>query len=375
VCILDATIDNMRTSRALRLVQDSRPDLKRYTVGVLAKIDKSFMPDWEDEGQESGYWKVKARMEGTSADYVPLDFGYVPVKNRNTKSRVAQHSIREHKLQEEQWFAEQMPGASDVGIVSVIQRLDRLFHKFLGEDYVPKKREELNTRKATCMKQLELLGADPATLPMPDVQTHFNQAISNTLKQGAADTICNVICEGFRADLPDFDTPFDNRFARVAATKTLRNHFISVLQHDKVVDLAEENMKMSVRHVFESDTEGRICLCRFGKLRGEVEHGVADHIRSQSEKFVTDAVATLLNLCSASRGGEPIAVDRVCEAMADCAVEHFLLPCSEDFFPSSEMPKSQQFLTEDCANERAEYLEELVQIDLGLAALDRIKDL
>merc|ERR1719216_702408 len=85
VCVVDATCDNLRTSRALRMVQDvfnERPELKKYTIGVFAKADKAYDRDWEDEGRDNAFWKLSDRLLGKSDDFVPLDCGYYAVKNR-----------------------------------------------------------------------------------------------------------------------------------------------------------------------------------------------------------------------------------------------------------------------------------------------------
>ena len=61
VCVLDASILNIRTSKAISMVQaHARPELQACTIGVFAKSDKAVDPDWEEEdGATGALWKVR----------------------------------------------------------------------------------------------------------------------------------------------------------------------------------------------------------------------------------------------------------------------------------------------------------------------------
>ena len=77
VCVVDGAITNLRTSKAIRMVQEARKELRQYTIGVFAKADRAGDRDWEDEEQaENEMWRLEARLRGEhdAAGYPQLLF-------------------------------------------------------------------------------------------------------------------------------------------------------------------------------------------------------------------------------------------------------------------------------------------------------------
>jgi len=218
------------------------------------------------------------------------------------------------------------------------------------------------------MQLLELLGTYPGNLSMPLVLHHVGFKFLCVVSSEE-----NAIYATIRS-LFDLRPRHDQgRTFNIWHMHRMRDDVLSVINDGHFVDVVDAEMKKIVRQAFDSDTGGHIRLCRFGTLRGMVLDSAADFIRSQPE-FLTDATTTLVNLCSTSRG-EPLDVDRVCRAMADCVIEMFVKFANFLSFRPGQHLITGISLSEDCEDERAAYLQELAQIDKGLEALDRIKDL
>ena len=68
-------MDNLRSSSAIRLLQQAPRALRKHAIGVFAKADKAGDEDWEDEADENGsikprpFWKLEERIAGTASDY------------------------------------------------------------------------------------------------------------------------------------------------------------------------------------------------------------------------------------------------------------------------------------------------------------------
>ena len=72
LCIVAAAEPNLRTVKALGLLQESSQyeKLKNSTIGVFAQTDKLFDATYEDEGRVGPRWKLEARLRGTADDQV-----------------------------------------------------------------------------------------------------------------------------------------------------------------------------------------------------------------------------------------------------------------------------------------------------------------
>jgi len=49
VCVVDAGIDNMRCSNALKLLQQGPEAIRKNAIGVFAKVDKAEDQAWDEE--------------------------------------------------------------------------------------------------------------------------------------------------------------------------------------------------------------------------------------------------------------------------------------------------------------------------------------
>jgi len=90
LCIVAASEPNLRTVKALGLLQES-PNyeaLKHSAIGVFAQSDKLYDASFEDEGRTGPRWLLEERLRGNAdASVHNFEHGFVAVKNRNTRSQ------------------------------------------------------------------------------------------------------------------------------------------------------------------------------------------------------------------------------------------------------------------------------------------------
>ena len=124
ICVIDARVDTLRTSRAVAMLQKhtaDREELRKHTIGVFARIDQAKDPDWEDyvddEGEgESPLWKLERRVRALAGahagggpaheDAAVFEFlqgGCVALKNRTTAYRPAV-ALEDADADELNWF-------------------------------------------------------------------------------------------------------------------------------------------------------------------------------------------------------------------------------------------------------------------------------
>ena len=150
MCVVDAGIDNMRCSNALKLLQQGPEAIRNNAIGVFAKVDKAEDHAWDEEEDEEGHprsgplWKVEERMLGTHHDYknfsepyLGVKRGFIAVANRNTRNKRTKHmSLAEHNDFETDWmyqnFHQPEDDSSDVdpkilsclGLDALVQKID-----------------------------------------------------------------------------------------------------------------------------------------------------------------------------------------------------------------------------------------------------------
>lgn len=150
VCVLDASMNNLRTSKVLRLLREAPDYVKNHTIGVFSKADKAYDPGWETLEDKFGpFWNLEERIHGTALDYegsepfLGVRRGFVAVFNRDTLCKHHQaRSLKDHNLEELQWKSKHF-GQSDekiqdcIGLDNLIELIDKVICGFLSKEWVP----------------------------------------------------------------------------------------------------------------------------------------------------------------------------------------------------------------------------------------------
>lgn len=175
LCVLAANIDNLRCSKALRLMQEALQQghiADSNTIGVFAKADKTRDCDHEDEGFDSAFWRLEQRLlrlnDDDRVDGLFQRHGFIALKNQSTRNQKhADLTHAEYNLAEQSWFAKEM-GAfirshpDKCGRAALIRRIDTTMCEHLAVSWVPQKKEEARQARETLAERLENLGTNPA---------------------------------------------------------------------------------------------------------------------------------------------------------------------------------------------------------------------
>ena len=209
LCIVAAAEPNLRTVKALGLLQESAQyeKLKSSTIGVFAQTDKLYDAAFEDEGRHGPRWKLEARLRGTADDQVHLQHGFVAVKNRNSRSKDKAQDLSGCWSTENAWFDKESAFRQDakenkavaeelsdsLGLCALLKKIDTVFCKHLNDHWVPKEvaavDKELGEIQArhdemsACVRRLE--GGDRAAF-----RTHVQNRIASVLSDSNLEAWC-----------------------------------------------------------------------------------------------------------------------------------------------------------------------------------------
>ena len=214
LCIVAAAEPNLRTVKALGLLQESAQyeKLKSSTIGVFAQTDKLYDAAFEDEGRHGPRWKLEARLRGTADDQVHLQHGFVAVKNRNSRSKDKAQDLSGCWSTENAWFDKESAFRQDakenkavaeelsdrLGLCALLKKIDTVFCKHLNEHWVPKEvaavDKELGEIQArhdevsACVRRLEgVEGGDRAAF-----RTHVQKRIASVLSDANLEVWCRA---------------------------------------------------------------------------------------------------------------------------------------------------------------------------------------
>jgi hypothetical protein len=244
VCVLDATTQNLRTSKAIRVVQEMRDSLKANAIGVFSKTDLTRDANWKDKvgaNFNSPFYKVENWIRGFDDKSGNLAFlrnfrsGFVALKNRQTDSvREQSVTLTAHNQIEMDFFCNSQmsstgekaflrpkidsgdddlsflppsslsspnpfltPALSDshtvmtlsdygmrvLGLNALLQKIDRVIRRHIGKSWVPQEVAEHQSRKRVVTEHLQCMGCPPDQLAVEDLQLQFCESFFGRLSE------------------------------------------------------------------------------------------------------------------------------------------------------------------------------------------------
>jgi len=392
VCVLDATIPNLRTSHAVRLLQDAPKAAKEFAIGVFARCDKAADCDWEDEGYLSEHWKLQQRLLGTSEEYkapqgtpesdatapclLGMTQGFIAVKNRNTKSKKHGNlSLEDHNKEELQWFAHNVLSESCglaradqdaikgcVGLDALVQRIDSVICHHLDERWVPVKIQELQARRALVAKEIETLGKPGLLL------SELRQPLKTKFETYFSPAAIEALCKRALGELPTSEpAPLGDRYARVKKTQSYEEE-VSAFVRGAVENEPEslslfarvrQEVTARVAQCFDEDAVGDIQLCRFFSTRDFFVRSTGKCLFLRETKFLSVALQHMrlfFRQCC-MHGNETLFsnVDALRHLLSDVIVRS-LIPVVQGLFELSALA-SEQHTPQDGQNPKRKELE------------------
>jgi len=269
VCVIDATISNLRTSKAIRMIQESRKELQNHTIGVFAKADASLAANYEEEGHTSPLWRLESRLRNDAEDTVSLPFGFVALKNRNTRRVGGAFSLEEQREDEEKFFTGKLERPGDlkekIGLDALIKKIDTLICMHLSASWVPGELQKLASQREVLQGKIWNLGIAPEEMSF----AQLNEAVSVVFQEQFTFQKIDELCEEIAAHIPKI--PAGSSYTSKVLTKNLAiKSFYNLIESGELVEHVETNLTNLVKESFDNSVCGDIKLNRFTQLRDEL---------------------------------------------------------------------------------------------------------
>lgn len=421
VCVVDATLGNLNTSKSIKMVQQSSERLKNNTIGVFAKSDLAVDPLWRRKlGKQSSLWRLEEYMSGMEETFNDFKYGFVALINRETGLTEEYVKTLGEQLDEEyNYFYEQLVirpdskgteylrddsmffgrsidpfdeemivindrGKHSLGLSALLQKMNSVICGQLATDWLPAKLAEYKLKILDLENKLTNLGLPPDQLTLLQLIQRICALLEETY-------FSESYIEGVM--VPSIEISLQNelnRYAQPANTSILKyiqqkEHVsASVLNHmDVVVSMILNEMTLRFTKCFEEDETGDIRLNRFSTLRDALLHSMrvlfqenVNRFRAETNKFIEQYFVS----CT----GNNYDLKHIVAGIKEIAVKHLLgkvLSNGDILFPFilNCFPMSQEELllqpapTESSAALRKELLDKIANVNRATMKLQDIK--
>lgn len=393
VCVVDAGIDNMRCSNALKLLQQGPEAIRNNAIGVFSKVDKAEDHAWDEEEDEEGrprsgpLWKVEERMLGTHHDYknssepyLGVMRGFIAVANRNTRNKRTKYmSLAEHNDFEIDWMYQNFHQPEDdssnvdpkilscLGLDALVQKIDSVICEHLGKEWVPKKLTELTQKREELVLRLEKLGTNPKYLNLDQL---WKAAEASLVSAGFLQKMA-IVCEDQMGKM--LPSPLVNDGSSIDhMTKQLeyRNVVINLLESGSLFAIIKAQLKTEARSCLDfHDKTDTIKLPRFTSLINALEEALDDIVNLHREAFVSETCKVAASFFSATfEKDDYLRRDKLKFPLIQSMLETLVRPLVANHstgqtFPFLRKDMLTEMPEENCAAERARYENHLAQLD------------
>lgn len=350
LCVIDATIDNLRVSKAIRLVQDASPEVQKNTIGVLAKADRCEDRLWSDECRSGPLWQLEERLLGKADDLEILKGGVAALVNRNTRSQIQKGmSFEQHAAFEQDWFithsglctdgpetflsheeggerAYSELGKIHLGLHALKEQLSNTMQSHINANWVPEQLALNQTKLEAHKTQLIALGTDPDVLQVPDVLVAINTVLTNAFTPASVDTMCdNVLANLFQGIT---DPACGTLFEEVKLMCEFRTKALAMVADPQVlVEKLAVACSETIAAAIAADKEGPIQLHRFAGIADLFSHSLRNSLGEQKDEFVTKCTAAVGLVFDMFRLATPVNVAQSVTRVTKCCIlESLFLP-------------------------------------------------
>jgi len=303
VCVIDATISNLRTSKAIRMIQESRKQLQVHTIGVFAKADASLAANYEEEGHTSPLWRLESRLRNDADDTVSLPFGFVALKNRNTKKVGGAFSLEEQRSDEEKFFNGKIDTSGDlkekIGLDALIKKIDTLICRHLSVSWVPGELQKLALQREQLSTKIRGLGIAPERISFEQLKNAVCSVYQEEFSFYTIDALCDV------SDLiPNYSIPSGKGSKSFSAGVLIQDlavkSFYKLIESGELIKLCETQLVKLAKKVFDNSLCGDIKLNRFTQLRDEILCSLKSHVNEAGKSVNKISAEKALSGCHSS---------------------------------------------------------------------------
>jgi hypothetical protein len=335
VCVIPANTENLRTSKAIRLMQTAaRPSLQKSAIGVFAKSDLSYYQGWASEKENDGpLHKLESwlrKRDNENFDF--LGSGCVAVMNRNTQA-ANPLDLQTQEIEEMDYFKRNLSlksgfvvsqgkkdakelsgkGIECFGLEALTRKIDQVFCKHIACEWVPKELQKMQRQKSKVQEDLQSLGSDPAKLRIEDflsaTDEWLNSAFFGSNKSMNVLHAVHLFLEQFCKDAMQKAQSFcghaecdvDPFIMKVIKKRNVLQHVNNFVSGGTIVKSLRDICKMLLQSSFEQASHAEpVRLNRFDSVLALVLAGIEDEINKNAPIFQRETIARLERVYSDS---------------------------------------------------------------------------
>jgi hypothetical protein len=328
VCVIPANTENLRTSKAIRLMQNvARKSLQKSAIGVFAKSDLSYYHQWASEKDNDGpLHKLESWL--SSRDNENFDFlgsGCVAVMNRNTQSANLL-DLEAQEFEELEYFKRHLSlksgfvvssgkgkdvkelsnkGMQCFGLEALTRKIDQVFCKHIASEWVPKELQKIQFQMSKVQEQLKSLGTDPALLTLEEFFAAAEEWLKsaflgpNRIMQDIQAQVATVCRDASNEVLPPSlsgielhaDPIIMNVLKRRAFVECVNTYYIA---NGSIAKCVLEVCNQHLESAFQTSADCEpVRLSRFPAVLQLVKQGIGNEINQNATTFQRETMSRL----------------------------------------------------------------------------------
>jgi len=329
VCVIPANTENLRTSKAIRLMQTvARSSLQKSAIGVFAKSDLSYYHQWATEKENDGpLHKLESWLSRRdNENFDCLGSGCVAVMNRNTQA-ANPLDLQTQEVEELDYFKRNLSlksgyilssgkskdgkelsnsGTECFGLAALTRKIDQVFCKHIASEWIPKELQKIQHQKSKVQEELTSLGTDPAKLTLEQFFCATDEWLNKSFFSGAFVTSDNIIqkvqtliaqvCKDAMDEQYDFcgrKQPDINPFImNVIRRRNALNAIKTWLSSACVLQNVTDALKTYLLSTFSAEENCEpVLLTRFDSILSLVETGIELEMHKNAPDFQRETTA------------------------------------------------------------------------------------
>eukprot|EP01036_Dinobryon_divergens_P028881 gene28881-37894_t len=393
VCVVDAAVGNLVSSKSVLMVQESPEKLKKNTIGVFTKADRAVNYEWyELTDAESSLYQLESCMSGVQTQYQDFQYGFVAMVNRPTGVRAGlERDLNQQAEMENRFFFDHLvlrvdmernphpdgprlngniyfkeivaangskqivmteKGQQSLGLSALLYQMDTVICRHISRTWLPTKLRDYNGRKKQITEELKRLGLPPAQLTLKALIDHTKRRLDTLFSNEEME---NVILPSIKQQLKTLlavqgagndaggNPPcpqIKDVLVKISVESLVAAALGASLEGGQVCKHVASLVKERVSKCFDDDLTGDIHLQRFSAMRNKLLKKVDSIFETQiavfNEKAETYAHSHFNFGLGTSYDG-----DALLNGMTELAIRHLLIPV---LYQSGSFQKSYPFL-------------------------------
>ena len=393
VCVVDAAVGNLVSSKSVLMVQESPEKLKKNTIGVFTKADRAVNYEWyELTDAESSLYQLESCMSGVQTQFKDFKYGFVAMVNRPTGLKAGlEKDLHQQTEMENKFFFDHLvlrvdmernphpegprlngniyfteivaangskqivmteKGQQSLGLSALLYQMDTVICRHISRTWLPTKLRDYDGRKKKITKELKRLGLPPAQLTLKALIDHTKRRLDKLFSNKKME---NVILPSIKEQLKTLlavqgagndaggNPPcpqIKDVLVKISVESLVAAALGVSLEGGQVCTYVLNLVKERVSKCFDDDLTGDIHLQRFSAMRNKLLEKVDSIFETQIAVF-NEKAKTYAHSYFNFGLGTPYDGDALLNGMTELAIRHLLIPV---LYQSGSFQKSYPFL-------------------------------